>query len=304
MNTRLSRGPVFSLPLLRLSPPRWLALLLGALFLALAALPASAQQEAESPMMKELRKLAWQEGPTSGKIGSKATIKVPAQYVFLDESNTRRFLELNGNPPSNGHYLFAPKSLDWFAVFSFEDSGYVKDDEKIDADGLLKSLKESDGPSNEERKRLGMGALYTVGWEVPPHYDTATKRLEWGMRLRSDNNKMVINYTSRLLGRSGVMSAILVSDPDTLAADTKQFQEALTQFDYVAGEKYSEYKQGDKLAAYGLGALILGGAAAVATKKGFWAAIAGFLAAGWKIVAGVAVAAIAGLKSMFSRNKE
>ena len=281
----------------------WLRGLLGLLLvLPLLAAPAHAQEDSKA--MQELKKLAWQEGPTEGKIGSKATIKVPPQYVFLDDTNTSRFLELNGNPPSKGHYLIAPKSLSWFAVFSFDASGYVKDDEKIDADGLLKTLKESDGPSNDERKRLGMGALHTVGWEVPPHYDTATKRLEWGMRLRTDDNKMVINYTSRLLGRSGVMSAILVSDPQNLSADTREFQTALQQFSYAPGEKYSEFKEGDKIAAYGLGALILGGAAAVATKKGFWAMLGGLLAAGWKIIAGVAIAAVAGLKSLFSRNKE
>jgi uncharacterized membrane-anchored protein len=223
--------------------------------------------------------------------------------VFLDAANTKRFLELNGNPPADGHYLFAPQSLNWFAVFSFNPSGYVKDDEKIDADALLKTLKESDGPSNEERKRLGMSAIYTVGWEVPPHYDDQTKRLEWGMRLKSEQGRMLINYTSRLLGRTGVMSAILVSSPETLAADTEQFKAGLQKFDYVSGEKYSEFKQGDKLAEYGLAALILGGAAAVATKKGFWAVAGGFLAAFWKLIAGAAVAGMAGVRSLFSRKK-
>ena len=269
----------------------------------LLMLPILAWSQGEQQMYAELRKLAWQEGPVEGRIGDKASIKVPAQYVFLDAANTRRFLELNGNPPADGHYLLAPKSLEWFAVFHFNPSGYVKDDEKIDPDGLLKTLKESDGPSNEERKRLGMGALYTVGWEVPPHYDDQTKRLEWGMRLRSEDGAMVINYTSRLLGRSGVMSAILVFNSTNLAIDTQQFKTVLQKFDYASGEKYSEYKQGDKIAEYGLAALILGGAAAVATKKGFWAVLGGFFAAFWKVIAGVVVAGAAGLRAMFSRNK-
>jgi len=277
----------------------WLRGLLGCMLV----LPLLAWGQAESTMATELKKLAWQEGPTEGRIGSKASIKVPANYVFLDGPNTRRFLELNGNPPVDGHYLFAPRALNWFAVFTFDASGYVKDDEKIDPDGLLKSLQESDGPSNEERKRLGMGALHTVGWEVPPHYDTDTKRLEWGMRLKDESGKMVINYTSRLLGRSGVMSAILVSDPESLTSDSRQFKTALQEFSYASGEKYAEFKQGDKLAAYGLGALILGGAAAVATKKGFWAVLGGFFAAFWKIIAGAAVAGMAGLRSLFQRNK-
>jgi uncharacterized membrane-anchored protein len=148
-----------------------------------------------------------------------------------------------------------------------------------------------------------MRAIYTVGWEVPPHYDSASKHLEWGMRLRTDDNKQLINYTSRLLGRSGVMSAILVSDPATLNADTAQFKSALDQFSYAPGETYAEYRQGDKLAEYGLGALILGGAAAVATKKGFWAVIGGFLAAFWKLLAGAAVACSAAIRRFFRREK-
>jgi len=249
----------------------------------------------------EIRKLAWQNGPIEGRIGDKATITVPQGYVFLDERNTSRFLELTGNPPREGHYLYAPKSLDWFAVFAFDASGYVKDDEKIDADQLLATLKRSDGPENEERKRLGMEALYTEGWQVAPFYDSDTRRLEWGMRLRTARGHYVVNYSSRLLGRTGVMRAILVSDPDSLEADMLRFKVALKDFTYVQGERYSEFKPGDKVAAYGLGALIVGGAAAVATKKGFWGALVAFLVAAKKLVAALVVAALAGIGALFKR---
>jgi uncharacterized membrane-anchored protein len=259
---------------------------------------------AQNSVQEELRKLAWQAGPTEGRIGTKATIKVPAGYVFLDEKNTSRFLQLAGNPPRDGHYLYAPEALDWFAVFSFDATGFVKDDEKIDPDALMKSLKASDEPSNQERKRLGMPALYTVGWEVPPHYDTETKRLEWGLRLKSDGEHFTVNYTSRLLGRTGVMSAILVADPAALSKDTLAFKAGLKEFSYVPGETYTEFKPGDRVAEIGLAALVLGGAAAVASKKGVWAAIVAFLGAFWKLIAGVAVAALAGLASVFKKKQQ
>jgi len=252
----------------------------------------------------ELAKLAWQKGPTEARIAGKATIKVPEGYVFLDDGNSRRFLEIAGNPPSDGHYVFAPNSLQWFSVFTFSPSGYVKDDEKIDPDALLKSLKQSDESENEERKKLGMESIFTDGWQVVPHYDAETKRLEWGTRLRTGSGQVVVNYTSRLLGRTGVMSAVLVSNPSTLSQNTQAFNAALQDFSYVPGEKYSEFKQGDRIAEYGLAALILGGAAAVATKKGFWAALAAFFAASWKLIVGVGVAALAGLKRMFGGSKK
>jgi uncharacterized membrane-anchored protein len=260
-------------------------------------------QDAQGPQA-ELRKLAWQKGPTSGRIAGKATLKVPEGYVFLDDKNTRRFLELVGNPPIDNHYLFAPDTLSWFAVFAFDDTGYIKDDERIDAEALLKQMKDSDDPANEERRRLGLSELHTVGWEVPPHYDAGTKRLEWGVRLRSGSGEPIVNYTSRLLGRSGVMRAVLVGDPATLAADTAQFKAGLQDFAYLPGEKYSEFKQGDKVAQYGLAALIVGGAAAVATKKGFWTALVAFFAAFWKLIAGVAVAVVAWIGSKLKGRRQ
>ena len=126
-------------------------------------LPLVALGQTKPNIEQELRKLAWQDGPSVGQVAAKASIKIPQGYVFLDSTNTRRFLEVVGNPPRDNHFLFAPKNLNWFAVFSFNPSGYVKDDDKIDANELLESLKSSDGPSNEERKRLGMAALYTDG---------------------------------------------------------------------------------------------------------------------------------------------
>ena len=271
------------------------------LWMIFLAWPLFAWSQNDPNIEAELGKLAWQAGPSEARISDKATLKVPAGFVFLDEKNTRRFLELVGNPPRDGFYLFAPKTLNWFAVFNFDASGYVKDDEKIDPDALLKSLKESDESSNEERQRLGLSKIYTDGWEVPPHYDSQTKRLEWGTRLRNDQGRTNVNYTSRLLGRTGVMSATLVTGKSTLAADIAAFNNALQQYSFVSGEQYSEFKQGDKLAAYGLGALVLGGAAAVAAKKGLFTIIGGFLVAFWKVIAGLLVAGAAGFKSLFKK---
>jgi uncharacterized membrane-anchored protein len=276
--------------------------LLAALLLVSLSIPGFAQRD-PAGIKEELGKLEWQKGPGNGKIASKAEIAIAPNHVFLDAKNTRRFLELTGNPPRDGHYTYAPASLAWFAIFSYSDTGYVKDDEKINAEDLLRNLKESDGPSNEERKRLGMGAIFTDGWQVPPHYDAETKRLEWGVRLKAGNGEPVVNYTARLLGRSGVMNATLVSDPDTLNQDMAEFRTALQQFTYASGEKYTEFKQGDRVAEFGLAALILGGAAAIATKKGVWGALVAFLAAFWKLIAGVVVAGLAALGSFFKRNK-
>ncbi|SFG84374.1 Uncharacterized membrane-anchored protein [Duganella sp. CF458] len=272
--------------------------------IALALVPVFAMADMTAEQRKaEFNKLDWHTGPRAESIASKATLKTPSDKIqFLDDKNSRRFLELTGNLPEDGNYTILDMEGGWWATFSFDQSGYVKEGDKIDADALLKTLKDSDGPANEERKRLGMGALYTEGWYVPPHYDEKTKQLEWGLKVRSDNG-ISLNYTIRLLGRSGVMSATLVSSPETLDADVASFRKVLTGFDYNDGEKYSEFKPGDHVAEFGLAALVTGGAAVIATKKGFWAAAALFLAKMWKLVAVGGIAVLAGLKSLFKKKE-
>jgi uncharacterized membrane-anchored protein len=93
------------------------------------------------------------------------------------------------NLPRTDSYTFAPQDLSWFSIFDFEDTGYIKDDEKIDADAVLQSLKEGNARGNEERKRRGFPALNLDGWFVAPRYDTDTKRLEWATKLSSEGGR-------------------------------------------------------------------------------------------------------------------
>ncbi len=244
---------------------RWLI----ATVLALGASIALADEAPKTdPTMDEFRKLPWIKGPTEAKIGDKATLKITKEYGFLDAAGTSKFLQLQGNPPSDNAYALVPREGSWFAVFSFSPDGYVKDDEKIDADALLKSMREGEKKANESRKQQGRTQMYLDGWEVPPHYDSTTKRLEWGKRLHDEQQRPFVNYTVRLLGRSGVMSAILVDEPSHLSADVETFRQVLEGYDYVSGERYAEFRSGDKVAKYGLAALIAGGAAAAAVKTG------------------------------------
>jgi len=259
--------------------------------------PACAEDNVES----QINALNWVKSPATVDITSHATVKLEGNVRYLNSVETKKFLKLTQNPELDNRYTIQSPSEGWFAVFSFAPEGYVKDDEKIDADDLLKTLKKGNKESISERKKQGLPVLYLDEWYVPPHYDQTTKRLEWGVKYHDEEGDPVINYTSRILGRNGYVNAILVSEPNTLNRDLASFKASLQSFDYKSGEKYSEFKEGDKIAAYGLGALILGGAAAIATKKGFWGVIVGFLAASWKLVAAAVVAALAGLKALFKK---
>lgn len=227
-----------------------------------------AQNNDQLDVASKILALPWVKGPSEGAIGGVASVKLTSDLQFLGTSATNQYLQLLGNLPTENSYALAKTDQSWFSVFQFDRSGYVKDDEEIDPDVLLQQLKENNVRGNEERRKQGLTLLHLEGWFVPPHYDVQTKRLEWGTRLRTENGEQLVNYTARLLGRSGVMSATLVSDPASLDHDVAEFKSALKGFEFNSGETYSEFRQGDKVAEYGLAALIVGGAAAAAAKSG------------------------------------
>ena len=279
---------------------RYLKLILAILSFSFFWLPINGFAQDES-ILKRIQSLDWSYASSPGNIGGKATVKLDGGLRYLDAPNTSAFLSIMGNLPQSNTFTVAEKNLNWFSVFSFVAEGYVADDEKIDPEALLKTLKENNARSAEERRSRGLPGLFLEGWFIPPRYDRDTKRLEWATLLHGDSGEKSVNFSTKILGRSGHVNVILVSDPQNLEADIKEFRNVLRGFEYVPGERYAEWKQGEKVAAYGLGALVLGGAAAVATKKGLWALLGGLLAAGWKIVAGVAVAGLAGLGSAFKK---
>jgi len=241
--------------------------------------PVSAQEadEAYSYAVEEILNLPWQSYPSVGAIENIAEISLAGDIQFLDERNSSRFLELNENPPSSGYYIVAPSSTIWFAAFSFDQAGYVRDDETIDANELLQTLKEQNAIGIEERRDLGLPILRLAGWSVLPHYDEITNQLEWGTRILAEDGTELVNYTIRILGRSGVMSARLVSDPERLQEDIAEFRKALGGFTFVGGQTYAEYREGDRLAEYGLAALVVGGAAAVAASTGIFKVLGKFI---------------------------
>ena len=122
----------------------------------------------------KLRALNWVRGTREISIAGNSTLSLPEGYVYLDAANTAKFEELNQNLSGGKEVMIAPKTLRWSAYLIFGDEGYVKDNEKIDADAILKTLKENTEASNAERKRRGWPELHVVGWSIPPAYNATT----------------------------------------------------------------------------------------------------------------------------------
>lgn len=210
----------------------------------------------------------WQ---TSGqaKLGNNATIEIPEGMRFLNGRETDLFMQDRGNLPSIYEGMIIAED-DWFVVFEYTDSGYVKDDEKDDlnADKLLASLKEGDEEQNKARLANGLDELHTIGWATKPNYNAETNNLEYGLILKGSRGGKNVNYLTFLLGRQGTMNSTLLCDPDQLESILPEYQKTLTGFQFNAGNTYAEYQEGDKVAEYGLKALVAGGAIFAAAKLG------------------------------------
>jgi uncharacterized membrane-anchored protein len=242
-------------------------------------------------------------GPGKARLDDVAELAVPAGYVFIDGKGTRALLKSKGEPTSGQEVgLLISTNEGWSVFFEFSEIGYVKDDDKdkLDADKLLESIKRSNSEANKERQKAGNSPLEIVGWEVPPKYDSTTHNLEWAIRATTEGRPL-LNYNTRLLGRTGVMEAVLVCDPEELSKTLPVFRELLTGYSFGSGQTYAEFKQGDKVAKVGLAALVLGGAAVGAAKLGLFAYLAVFFKKAWKLIV-VAVAVLAAsVKKLFGK---
>jgi len=157
----------------------------------------------------------------------------------------------------------------WFVVANYDPAGYIKDDDAKhwDADALLKSLKEGTEAGNAERTALGLPALAVTRWIEPPAYDAATHRLVWSAEVTQKDGggaEPAVNYKTYVLGRDGYVTLNLVTALATVDSDKQYARRLLGEVRYNAGKAYGDFNAStDKVAAYGLAALVAG----VAAKK-------------------------------------
>jgi uncharacterized membrane-anchored protein len=184
-------------------------------------------------------------------------------------------------------------------VIHYEDDGHVDDSDAatIDYGALLSEMREELAVVNPEREEAGFGTLSIVGWAAPPRYDAAAKKLFWAKELRFEGEpENTLNYDIRVLGRTGVLVLTAVSGMSQSAAVMARMDEVLPAVEFVQGKRYADFDRNlDKVAAYGIGALITG---KLLAKGGMIKGLVALLIAGKKIVIPAVIALGAGLKRL------
>ena len=298
------------------------ALLVGVLVtLAASASPMSAQDSgwAQDPWADKdspLQRIKWTDGGQEGDIGTIAYFTIPAQCKLADGEGARDFLAMTQNIPSGSEQalLLCPaapgEEFPWFVVFRFDESGYVRDDDakKLDAAKMLTTIRKGTEQANKVRKAQGWDEMIVDGWVRAPHYDSASHNLTWSIRGHSSDGGASVNHSVRLLGRRGVLHANLVAGPDQMVNAVPVFDTLIASASFQRGQRYSEWRKGDKVAAYGLTALVVGGAGVAAVKLGLFGKLAAIFAKALAKLGKLILVAVAGvlavLKKLFSRKRE
>lgn len=283
------------------------AIVLGCVSLLANAQAPAAEQDPKQVFAESMQ--AGQPGPKDIALGGQAVLKLPAGRIFIGQPQAARLMRAMGNPGDYSDLLglvFPSGDEPWFATLRFEPAGYIKDDEakEWNADELLKSYREGTEASNEERQKLGMPALEIVGWAEKPAYAADTHRLVWAMSSRhkgaAASDEQGVNYNTYALGREGYLSLNLVTGLKELPQHKGDAQDLLGALAFVDGKRYTDFNAStDKVAEYGLAALVLG---VGAKKLGLLALVFAFVAKFAKIIF-IAVLAFGGAIAKFFGKK-
>jgi uncharacterized membrane-anchored protein len=215
-------------------------------------------------------------GPRKIDLGHELSLDLPAEHVFLEKDDAKRLLESMGNVEGDDIVgVAAPAEGSWIAVLSYVDDGYVKDDDAKDLnpDSILKDIKEGTEEANKTRAERGFKPMHVDGWTSPPKYDVTRHELVWGIRGSADDGVSVNEYT-RILGRKGYVAVNLIDDPEHIAAARREASFVVSGTRFNGGARYEDFdSKKDKVAEYGLAALVAAGAGAAALKAGLFAKI-------------------------------
>jgi len=221
-----------------------------------------------------------------------ATLHLGDKYRYLDPMETNKLLMAWGNESDTSTQgTIIPADVDpmsdagWAVVLTYDDDGHVDDSDaaEIDYDDMLKDMKEGTEDHNDARKEAGFEAVHLVGWAEKPHYDSAAKKLYWAKELNFEGTPThTLNYDVRVLGREGVLSMNAVASMEQIGQIREDMRPLIEVAEFNEGYRYADFnKSTDRMAEYGLGALI---AAGVGAKMGLFAKLGALLLAFKKFI--------------------
>lgn len=169
----------------------------------------------------------------------------------------------------------------------------------------MNELKTAAIEGNVEREKQGYEPITLVGWASPPFYDKSTHALHWARDLifgKDQSASHTLNYSLRILGREGVLQMNFVAGLPQLPEIKAAIPDMTKIATFDTGKAYTDFRDGDKLAAYGMMGMIAAGAGAkLAAKVGFLALGLAFLKKGGVLIFLAGAAMLRFAKGLFGK---
>ena len=257
--------------------------------------------------------LPWREGPENLDLGHDVKLALPTGYQYLGQPEAGQLMEKMGNLHNQnllGLVISTDPEADYLVSLRYDEEGFIKDDEELDAKEILEAFRSDEEEYNAERQKLGFPPLHAEGWHEEPRYDKTKHHLIWALIVSSSDGASM-NLNTRVLGRKGYVSVNLVTEREELTKYRANGVEILSATTFAPGSRYEDFDAStDKVAEYGLTGLVLGGAGvglAKAAKIGLaaklWKGILAVLIAGKKGIVAVLAAAAALLRKVLGGKK-
>ena len=185
-------------------------------------------------------------------------------YEDVNQLNYWRFgqEEYHNNFYSYFYYDYE-NSFDFIEFYAkkFNDDGYIKlDDWKdLNPDDLIQEKRENAKINNKDREAIGTALIDDVQWIDYPDLNKDTNSISYSFKISWSDGDENMNKYLIILGRKGYTEFEIVSEysnENDFNAAKNLSQILQNNFKYNAELEYRDYKPGDKVAVYGVAALV------------------------------------------------
>lgn len=285
----MPRLPLTALPAALLAVP----LLAGA-----AAADQGPYPETEAALQAEYAELKWIEKPgtyTLPRSGGTVTLSAGRSLLLGGDAERQLFL-MNGTESPQAEAVIRDRKDGTLVVCEFFGGGFVKagDWAGIDADALLDGIRARMRAQDRARADAGIAPRTVTGWREPPEYAASFDVARWAVEF-DEGGEPALTARALKLGRYGYEQFTWIGPIAQYSETDSLLDAALAGHDFAKGAGYADFRDGDAVAALGLGALAaraMGAEGGTGASGAIFADAAAFLEQSWIIVVIVVVAAV------------